>query len=176
MHVCVVMPVAYLKQTSPLYILLSIVMGGDLCAYTTLLTCLQYLLYRPCQHACMHNMQTCVHKKTNVHAQNAILACNTFYVIVTSTATIGYTYTTTKWLNVLQVNPTIRVQNFIKIYKTLAGALTLTCTLCTHHIPYPPLPRKISCMKPQQSVKSLSVQQQTAHYSLFTTGQSQHCA
>ena len=37
------------------------------------------------------------------------------------------------------------VQNFVNIYKTLAGALILACTLCTHlHFP----PQKTSCMKP----------------------------
>ena len=40
----------------------------------------------------------------------------------------------------------IYVQNFIKVYKTLAGALTYTCIICTH-VRLPP-PRKNSCMKP----------------------------
>ena len=34
------------------------------------------------------------------------------------------------------------VQNFIKICKTLVGALTHTCTLCTSHISTPPLSHK----------------------------------
>ena len=58
-------------------------------------------------------------------------------------------------LNVLQMIPMNvvlkYVQNFIKVYKTVAGALTHARSLCMHLLP-PPLPGKKPCMKEQSTL------------------------